>query len=283
MATKAQVFKLYERGTRESYRQDAHLAMGGKVENAAIELLTNADDSYEVLEGKGQPSEGRIRIEIERRKKTASIVRVADRAEGMSRDEMVERLTRPGLNTSGRSKGSNVRGCLGRGAKDIAYFGAATFECIKDDRYACLEINKYGEGRFRADARGRDSLQCPTEIRERLGIARAKTGTVVTVSVESLPVHQFAWWHTTFRKHFQLRDILADPRRQIEVVDKMTGRSEKLHYRYPEGEVIFDKVLDVAGYPNARTHLTVSEHRQGKTRPVRMMSSSLHIGKQESS
>ena len=264
MTTAQPVIKLYERGTPDSYRQDAHLAMGTRVENAVVELLTNADDSYERLEEKGKPAEGRIRIEIDHRRKAASKIRVADRAEGLSRVEMEKCFTRPGANTSGRSSGSNVRGSLGRGAKDVPYFGGAKFESIKDDRYACLEIDDRGEGRFQADNRGRTSVRCTPEIRKRLGIPGGKNGTVVTVSVKTnFSVRQFRWWHETFRKHFQLRDVLAAPHRRVEIVDGTTERSEKLRYRYPEGRVVREKTLDVPDYPDARPRLIIREHVQG--------------------
>jgi hypothetical protein len=264
MTTAQPVIKLYERGTPESYRQDAHLAMGTKVENAVVELLTNADDSYERLEQRGGPAEGRIRIEIEHRRRGPSRIRVADRAEGLGRVEMEKCFTRPGANTSGRSSGSNVRGSLGRGAKDVPCFGGARFESVKDDRYACLEIDDRGEGRFQPDNRGRTSVRCTPEIRRRLGIPGGKNGTVVTVSVKTnFSVRQFRWWHETFRKHFQLRDVLADPHRRVEIVDASSRRSEKLRYRYPEGKVVREKTLEVPDYPDAKPRLIIREHLQG--------------------
>jgi len=261
MVIEQPVIKLYERGTPESYRQDARLAMGTKAENAVVELVTNADDSYERLEEDQRPAEGRIRIVVEHRRRGPSKISVADRAQGLSRVEMEECFTRPGANTSGRSRGSNVRGSLGRGAKDVPYFGEAKFESIKDERYACLPINDRGEGQFQADDRGRTSVRCTPEIRKRLGIPGGKNGTVVTVLVKrNFPVKQFKWWCETFRKHFQLRDVLADPRRRVEIVDAGSGRAEKLRYRYPEGRVVLEKTLEVADYPDATPRLVVREH-----------------------
>src|SRR3990172_10630882 len=155
MLTTEPKFKLYERGTPESYRQDARLAMGNKVENAVVELITNSDDSYERLAEHGGEEGGRIRIIIDHHRKAPDTITVADRAEGLTDKEMEQCFTYPGKDTSGRSSGLNVRGSLGRGAKDVPYFGSAKFECIKDGYYTCLGIDDRGEGDFQRDARGR--------------------------------------------------------------------------------------------------------------------------------
>ena len=46
-------------------------AMGGKIERALVELITNADDSYKELEKEGYDSVGRIFIEIARKRNIA--------------------------------------------------------------------------------------------------------------------------------------------------------------------------------------------------------------------
>lgn len=254
-------FKLYERGTPESYRQDARLAMGNKVENAVVELITNSDDSYERLAERGGDKGGRIRIIIDHHRKSPNTITVADRAEGLTDKEMERCFTYPGKDTSGRSSGLNVRGSLGRGAKDVPYFGSAKFECIKDGYYTCLVIDDRGEGDFQRDARGRPSVRCTPEMRGRLGIPNGKNGTVVTLQVKrDFTVKQFKWWCETFRKHFQLRDVLSDPRRRVEVVDGKRGRSQVLRYKYPEGKVVVDKTLEVPDYADAQPRLIIREH-----------------------
>ena len=58
---------------RRHKRQDMERSMGGKIERALVELITNSDDSYrdleEVYREEGKQVSGKIRIEIERRKK----------------------------------------------------------------------------------------------------------------------------------------------------------------------------------------------------------------------
>jgi len=60
----------WDLGTDPRYkRQNMERAMRGKIERGLVELITNSDDSYRDLEEKGKPVSGKIRIEIERRKK----------------------------------------------------------------------------------------------------------------------------------------------------------------------------------------------------------------------
>jgi len=47
-------------------RQNMAKAMGGKIERALVELITNSDDSYRDLEDLGSKVSGQIKIEVER-------------------------------------------------------------------------------------------------------------------------------------------------------------------------------------------------------------------------
>ena len=81
-----------------------------------VELVTNADDRYQVLK-----IEGRIEIEIQRQRGgKGSILQVRDYADGMSAKDMVEKLQGYGQRVSGLEKGLSVRGTNSRGANDIA-------------------------------------------------------------------------------------------------------------------------------------------------------------------
>jgi len=111
-------------------RQNMERAMRGKIERGLVELITNSDDSYRDLEDEGgKLASGKIRIEIERRKKgQSSIVIVRDRAGGMSREEMFRKLGTLGRRTSGFEKGKARRGLHGRGARGVYERG------VKKDR-----------------------------------------------------------------------------------------------------------------------------------------------------
>lgn len=132
-------------------RQNMERAMRGKVERGIVELITNADDSYRDLEDKGGHVSGKIRIEIERRRKEPSVIIVRDRAGGMNRQEMFYKLGTLGRRTSGFEKGKARRGLHGRGARDIAAFGTVHFESIKDEEYNHLIIPPSLKCRFTED------------------------------------------------------------------------------------------------------------------------------------
>ena len=70
--------------------------------DALVELITNSDDSYHRLYSKGAITKdgGPISIEIERRIKDPSHVLVKDRAEGMTLEQMKEKIKRIGEKTS---------------------------------------------------------------------------------------------------------------------------------------------------------------------------------------
>src|SRR5712692_909961 len=94
--------------TERAFRQDAELAMGTDPVRAIVELVTNADDAYVK---QGEKRKGSIRIEIDRRRRrSASLVVVKDRAGGMTIEEMKECLGKEAARTSGFEGDLEVRG-----------------------------------------------------------------------------------------------------------------------------------------------------------------------------
>lgn len=242
---------------RRYKRENMDKMMRGKIERGLVELITNPDDSYQDLEEDGERISGKIRIEIERRrKKQLSIVRVRDRACGMNMEDMYKKLGFLGKRTSGFEKGKARRGLHGRGAKDVAAFGTVHFESIKDGKYNHLIIPP--------------SLRChwavprpqtaTEEIRSRLGIPKGN-GTVVTVEVESrfkIPQHETLV--TDFSRYFSLRDLFSKPNREVTIVDLKTGREDPLVYKYPLGEKVFDDNITIPNYPGVTTHFIIHKH-----------------------
>ena len=93
--------------------------------DALVELITNSDDSYHRLYNDKHRGEdgGSILIEIlEQRKGEPSLLKIYDRAEGMTLESMRDRLCRIGDRKS--QKGD--RGFMGRGAKDCTVLGKMT-------------------------------------------------------------------------------------------------------------------------------------------------------------
>lgn len=247
-------------GTR-AFHQDAMLAMKNDIVRGIIEMITNCDDAYVSIKDDQQK---KIIIEVERRMKKSWKVVVKDRATGMSISDLISRITRLGERTSGFEKGEDKRGNLGRGAKDLAAFGQVLFETIRDNRISRLLLKNTGEW-MTVDSKGKEvnhDTRVTPDDRQALGIKRGN-GTVVTVTVSpkiSCPREE------TLRRnlsgHFQLRDILSDPLRRVELVNLNDGTRELLKYEFPPSRIVFDKDIAVEGYPEAKVHLTIKRLNQ---------------------
>jgi len=219
--------------------------------DALVELITNSDDSYHRLYSRGAITKdgGPISIEIQRRIKDASHVLVKDRAEGMTLGEMRERIKKIGEKTSG----DDNRGFMGRGAKECAVLGKATFESIKDGEYYKSEFNSNLEF-----IPYEPPEKATPEIRNKLGITRGN-GTVVTLTLEVRRQQRIPRFETITRDlphHFALRDILSktSPSKAI-LVD---GRQrEPLIYPQPEGELKVEEEFEVPGYPGIKAKLKI--------------------------
>jgi hypothetical protein len=223
------------------FHQDASLAMKGDIVRALIETITNADDAY------GDAS-GKIRIEIEHRHGPWTVI-TRDRARGMSAARMKEAIEGLGGRTSGFEAGEDVRGNLGRGAKDLAAFGTVEFDSICDGRHARMILEETGDTRL-------TERKATAEDRKALGIK--SSGTVVTIHVrENIRCPRHAKLKEKLSTQFQLRDILADPRREVTLVDTNSGTSEVLRYSYPSLPVVYSAELPVEGYGSATASLSI--------------------------
>jgi len=238
-------------------RQNMERAMRGKVERGLVELITNSDDSYRDLEEEEKQVSGKIRIEIERRKKEqSSTVIVRDRAGGMNREEIFHKLGTLGRRTSGFEKGKARRGLHGRGARDVVAFGFVHFESIKDEEYNHLIIPPSLKCHF-TESRAKKVTE---EIRRKLGIPRGN-GTVVTIEVENrfkLPYHETLV--KDFSRHYSLRDIFSNSAREVIIVDLNKDQEDRLVYRYSTGEVVFDNDITIPDYPGVTAHLVIRKH-----------------------
>jgi hypothetical protein len=227
-----------------AFHQDATEAMRGDIVRALIETLTNSDDAY----GDG---EGKIRVEIEHRRGPWTAI-TRDRAKGMTANQMREAFVKLGGRTSGFESGQKVRGNLGRGAKDLAAFGTVHFESICDDKYSKLTLRTTGDYVLNpADKKVDEAL------RKQLGIPRGN-GTVVTMEIlENIRRPQHAKLAEKLSKHFQLRDILSHPRREVTLVNVGKDKGVRLRYAYPSLPIAYQGDLAIPGYPDASASLVI--------------------------
>lgn len=219
------------------------------VYDAIVELVTNSDDRYQILD-----RDGTIEIEVERRRgQGPSIVRVRDYADGMDADTMDKKLSWLGGRDSGLEKGAEVRGTHSRGAKDIAALGNVTFESIAaDGRYHKCMITPYLE--FVEP----DSRPATRDVRRSIGIPE-DSGTLVTIELDK---NQRIPQHDNLKDQVQrlvaLRGILRDERRKVVLRDLGKGRADTLTVPQIEGSVRVKELLQVPGYPDAHAKLFIN-------------------------
>lgn len=216
--------------------------------DAIVELVTNADDRYQILD-----REGLIEIEIEhKRGKNPSILKVRDHADGMDADTMDKKLSILGGRESGMEAGAMVRGTHSRGAKDVAALGNVVFESIASDmKYHKCEITPF------FDFVPFESQKLTPEIRRSIGILEG-TGTLVTIHLEKtqrIPLYE------NLKKQIEhlvsLRGILGDKRRKLVLRDKSHKDGEILSAPHINGKDRLKESLDIPSYPQARAKLII--------------------------
>lgn len=219
--------------------------MKGDIVRGLIELVTNSDDAY------GDEAQGKIRIEVEHRRSVPWRVIVRDRAKGMRKERMSHAIGDIGTRTSGFEEGARVRGNLGRGAKDLAAFGPVTFESICDGYYSEMTLEPDGSFDEPTERKVTD------EARRRLGIPRGN-GTVVTVGVEKrfrCPQHRTLL--EKLSKHYQLRDINSDPRRELTLIDLNDDTTDGIRYGRPSLTEVLSQEISVPQYEDASVSVTI--------------------------
>lgn len=233
--------------TGRAFHQDAMEAMRGDIVRAVIELLTNADDAYV---GEVSNRQQKISVEFEHRRGQPWRVVVRDRACGMSPDELRDRIALLGGRTSGFELGEERRGNLGRGAKDVAAFGEVTFESVKSGAYGQLTLSRDGNWTL-------EHRRVTEEDRRLLGIPHG-SGTVVTITVKPptrCPNHSTL--KRRISQHYQLRGILSDPLRRVELLNLTDGQRDLLTYSPPPSTTILEETVRVPGYPAAEARLRI--------------------------
>lgn len=193
------------------------------VEDALVELITNSDDAYRRL----GDEDSAIMVVVTRRH-AGSQVEVRDRAGGMTDDELRRKILRYG----GFEAGSDGRGFMGRGAKDIVALGEATFETVKDGVISRVDI----AAGFQTARRYRPHRATPDELSS-LGLKKHRGGTRVTLTLspgKTTPL--FGRLCRDLQRNYALRDITC--RRPLRLVDSNNDEEVIVRYTRPGGELV---------------------------------------------
>jgi len=229
---------------------------------ALVELVTNSDDSYRTLESRGLSPTGNIVVAVVRKHKN-SIFRVIDQAEGFDFRRMDETVGSFGTDTSGLTKGLNVRGFFGRGLKEaILGLGHGTVMSIKDGYlYQCAltedAIYKREENPIKLDKIHKKKLA------DEFGIAENGTVISITVTKDGVNIPHVDNLIFQLGRYFSLRDINASLKRAVYFIEKdEKGRVKKnpikLEYKPPLGQEIFNKTkLPLENYAIAVVDLQI--------------------------
>jgi hypothetical protein len=232
--------------SQRAKRQDAADAMANDLVRGLVELITNSDDAYVRAKRRGP-----IQIEAEHGRAATGMynrVIVRDLATGMTRQEVEAGILVAGARLSGHEVGHRTRGLQGRGAKDVAVFGKAQFRTIRDGVYTAVIVD--GETFEYSELVSRPATH--SDFAD-LGLPQGASGTEATIFVKraahSVPLHKNLADRLT--RHFQLRDIMTDPKTEVTLVDlaKPLAR-ERLTYQPPYfSEVVLDEQIAVPDYP----------------------------------
>lgn len=235
--------------------QDSSLAMGRDVVRALIEMITNASDSYGRLERRGVPVDGAIDITVERvRSGDFNRIVLRDHAEGMRMTDLYARI----LQAGGRTSEAGDRGLMGRGAKDIAAFGGAFYESIRDGHYCFVEITSgFGYQNLA------ETEATPTWYDE-LRVPEGGSGTKVTLLVQrkahSVPRHDNLV--RRLERNVQLRSIMTSPMRRVTLSDAARAGVPPTVLRYePPTRTLAKTVgIRIPGLPEATGTLDIWRH-----------------------
>ena len=221
---------------------------------ALVELCTNVDDSVSRFNESANSSNKKKNsalITIDSSQRTLTI---SDRAEGMSKEDLDNKIVHKGEQTSGILDGLNVRGGLGRGAKDISNLGAVTWESVKDGMYSTLHIKE--DFMINPD----DFFERPvkTSDLENMNLKSGQNGTKTTIKISKPPFRTFQKLYEQLSKDYALRDIFSDPSADYKLQDKK-AKPKKISYTPPKQQKRYEEEGTIPGYSEATYTLEINK------------------------
>ena len=224
--------------------QQADQAIKKDVIRALVELITNSDDSYNRLEAQGSEVDGRIIVDVQRRRQSESVFTVTDYGEGMTGLLLDKALGVYADETSGYETGQPVRGLFGRGVKDaILGLGEGVVTGIVD--------NQEHRARLRMQD-GHPHYQAEEPIDLAMNTLPNSTTVEIRVTRDDIRIPQKDNLRKQIILHYGLRDILSNNSREV-IIRTVDGRGkaveeDKLAYHYPVGTLIKETTLPIAKF-----------------------------------
>lgn len=204
-------------------------AIQGNAIRALVELITNSDDSYRILEGAGATVNGRIEVSYEKDGYSGHFA-VRDNAAGMSYSEITKAFERYGAATSGYKDGKAVTGFFGTGAKN-ALGGMADGRICTFKDGVFTECRVFLEGN-RLKGQIDDAKPATASLRLEHGIDA--NGTVAYFTADPRKNQQVPRFDTVFEclaNHWRLRKVMTNRKRKVVLINLSEG-SKKRHLTY---------------------------------------------------
>lgn len=217
------------------------------VNDALIELITNANDAYRkdaTLTNK------QINIQIT----NPDTITVVDNAIGLTGEEMEKCFLQVGTYTADEN---TSRGFFSRGAKDISAIGNITFSAIKNGKYSECYLNTDAYGKM---------IVMDFDVTDEIRIEKGIWENGVCVEIKLLPNYQNVdvnLLKQSIAKTDVLRDILTD-----ETIN-VTISGDRIQYRYPDGELILDMEYIIPNYPDYNAKFVVYKSNTAIPQPIK--------------
>lgn len=212
------------------------------IEDALVELITNADDAYDRANIKQKFMEIEIyyphKKDIQANRFGKLIFR--DNASGLTGKQMKECFLQVGKFTSD----ADSRGFFSRGAKDISSLGLIVFESIKDGLYSCVTLDSDSYGEVKSI-----DIEATEEIRTKLKIKN--NGLQVSIHfLEKINIAHPERLAENIPKIVSLRSIFGDSNNSIKLITHLDleTKEQLLQYSYPGGDLIMEVTYTVPRY-----------------------------------
>ena len=232
-------------------------AIQGNVIKTLVELITNSNDSYTRIEESGNNINGEILISYEKIGNRGNFS-VIDNAEGMSHDDIKQKLTKYGVAASGLLNGFSVRGYFGQGAKDaLISMINGEIHSIKDGIYTCCKLYEENhEPKYAIES----SIPATKQLRRKVLIP--ENGTTAKFSADpefGITVPRLSTIQEEIANNYQLRKILMNDKRKIFLKSSAEKKQRHLKYKLPPGKEIRleEFVINYGDYPEFKITLSI--------------------------
>jgi len=212
------------------------------VEDALVELITNADDAYDRANVTNKTMEIEIyyphKKDIQAHRFGKLIFR--DNATGLTGEQAKQCFLQVGKFTSDDTS----RGFFSRGAKDISSLGFIVFETIKNGLYSCVTLDTESYGEVKAL-----DIEVTEEIRQKLKMK--ENGLQVSIHfLEKINITHPERLAENLPKIVSLRSIFGDSNNSIKLTTHLESETKEqiLKYNYPGGDLIMEVSYTVPGY-----------------------------------